>query len=62
VRGLGFSPLRESATFAARRDPVLCDLLALVDAIRSGKARERALAAKELEQRMNAYANTPSEY
>ncbi len=62
VRGIGFSPLHKSAPIAARNDQSLYDLLALVDAIRSGKARERALAAKEFERRMNAYANTPSEY
>ncbi len=62
VRGIGLSPLHKSAPIAARNDPALYDLLAMVDSIRSGKARERALAAKELERRLSAYADTPSEY
>ena len=34
--------------FAARRDPKLHDLLSLVDTLRIGRARDRALAAAEL--------------
>ncbi|MGA7802557.1 MAG: nucleotidyltransferase domain-containing protein, partial [Gammaproteobacteria bacterium] len=41
---------------AAKRDPALYALLALVDAIRGGRARERALAMKELKQRLAAAA------
>jgi hypothetical protein len=39
---------------AARRDPALYDLLALVDALRIGRARERSLAEKEITKRMAA--------
>lgn len=37
---------------AALRDPTLYELLALLDAIRDGRARERALAEKALEKRL----------
>jgi hypothetical protein len=37
---------------AARQDESLWELLALVDAIRIGSARERGLAAEELEKRL----------
>lgn len=36
---------------AARRDPALYELLALVDALRGGRARERKLAQDELARR-----------
>jgi len=56
VRGVAFSPLYKLAPQAARSDPALYELLALVDAIRSGRARERALAIKELGKRLAQYA------
>lgn len=46
VRGESFSPLYKSATKAARNDRGLYRLLALVDAIRGGRAREQELAKK----------------
>lgn len=52
VRGLAFTPLYPSVPAAALKDPLLYELLALVDAIRDGRARERNLAAKELESRL----------
>jgi len=55
VRGLAFSPLYKSAPKAAQQDAALYELLVLVDAIRSGRARERAIAAKELTKRMKQY-------
>jgi hypothetical protein len=54
VRGYSFGPLYPSVPAAAARDPKLYELLALVDAIRDGRARERNLAAKELESRLAA--------
>lgn len=51
-RGLGFSPLYKSAPEAALRDPVLYELLVLVDAIRGGKAREREVAMQELNKKL----------
>ena len=53
VRGESFSPLYKSAPKAARNDPKLYMLLALVDAIRGGRAREREMAKKELIERLN---------
>ncbi len=55
VRGLAFSPLYKSAPEAARMDPLLYELLVLVDGIRSGRAREREIAAKELRKRLTEY-------
>ena len=53
VRGLEFSPLYKNAPAAARRDPKLYELLALVDAIRDGRAREREIAIRELTARID---------
>lgn len=43
-RGVSFSPIYKSAPNAARSDPKLYELLALLDAIRGGRAREQQLA------------------
>ncbi len=51
VRGEAWQPLYPSVPAAARRDPALYEALALVDAIRGGRARERALAVEELKRR-----------
>ena len=56
VQGASVRPLYSSVPGAARRDPELYDLLALVDALRIGRARERALAEKEINQRLNRHA------
>jgi hypothetical protein len=56
VQGTSVQPLYPSVPGAARRDPELYDLLALVDALRIGRARERALAEKEINQRLNSHA------
>ena len=48
VRGEAFSPLYRSAPAAARRDARLYSCLALLDAIRGGRARERKLAEEHL--------------
>jgi len=52
VRGESFSPLYKSAPQAARKDRALYMLLALVDAVRGGRAREREMAKKELSKRL----------
>lgn len=52
VRGEELKPLYRSVPHAARRDPALYELLALVDALRGGRARERRLAADELRRRL----------
>lgn len=48
VRGYSLTPLYESVPKAAKFDKRLYELLALVDAIRDGRARERKLAADKL--------------
>lgn len=48
TRGFELRPLGRSAPHAARQDPRLYEALALVDAIREGGARERALATRYL--------------
>ncbi len=55
IRGIGFSPLHKSVPRAAQHDSKLYDLLALVDMIRGGRARERAVAIKELNHRLEDY-------
>ena len=52
VRGYAFAPLYRTVPEAALRDPALYELLALVDAIRDGRARERNLARQALEKRL----------
>ena len=52
VRGMEFSPLHKSAPKAAAVDHKLYELLALVDAIRDGRARERDLAVREIQKRL----------
>lgn len=54
VRGESFEPLYRSVTKAARKDAKLYEALCLVDAIRGGRARERALAEKLLEKMLRA--------
>jgi hypothetical protein len=56
VRGQTLEPLYHSAPKAAKSDPKLYELLALVDALRSGRARERKLAEDEIKKRLS-YAN-----
>jgi hypothetical protein len=53
ARGVALKPLHPAVPDAARRDKRLWELLALVDAIRIGNARERNLAARELKKRLN---------
>ncbi len=48
VRGRAVSPIHPLAPAAAARDPRLHRMLALVDTFRVGRARERAIAAREL--------------
>ena len=56
VQGASVQPLYPSVPSAARKDPALYDLLSLVDALRIGRARERAFAEKELSLRLNVHA------
>ena len=52
VRGYEFSPLFSSVPQACKVDPKLYELLALVDAIRDGRARERKIAVNEIQSRI----------
>ena len=52
VRGYEFSPLFSAVPAACKVDPKLYEVLALVDAIRDGQARERKIAVKEIQSRI----------
>jgi hypothetical protein len=54
TRGVALEPLYKSVPQAALRDPALYQLLALVDAIRDGRARERNLAERDLVHRLKS--------
>ena len=54
VRGYEFSPLYKSVPKAALKDRKLYELLALVDAIRDGRTRERGIAIRELKARLES--------
>jgi hypothetical protein len=55
VRGYEFSPLYSSVPRACKIDSKLYELLALVDAIRDGRAREREIAVNEIQSKINKY-------
>jgi hypothetical protein len=52
ARGPSLSPLHAHVPEAALADPALYELLALIDAIRTGRSRERTLAQKLLSDRL----------
>jgi len=54
TRGVGFEPLYKTVPLAALRDSVLYEYLALVDAIRDGRARARDLAERDLVHRLRS--------
>jgi hypothetical protein len=58
VRGIAFSPLHKNVPQAAKNDRTLYELLALLDAIREGRAREREIAIRELTARIDANGQT----
>jgi hypothetical protein len=53
-RGYAYAPLHKSVPKAAMKDRKLHELLALVDAIRDGRVREREVAQRELSTRLRA--------
>lgn len=53
VRGLSVEPLHPNVPKAARNDPELYELLALLDVFRIGGAREVAIAGKAFHERLN---------
>ena len=56
VRGEGLVPLHPCVPGAVRRDPALYELLALFDALRAGRARERGMAAVRLQALIDSTA------
>jgi len=52
--GYSVTPLHPNVPKAARKDKKFYELLALVDAIREGRARERQLAEKEIRSRLSS--------
>jgi hypothetical protein len=52
TKGYGVEPLYRSVPQAVKSDPKLYELLALVDALRIGRARERNAAQEELRKRL----------
>jgi biotin operon repressor len=52
ARGPALSPLYRHVPEAALADPALYELLALLDALRAGRSRERTLAQKLLSERL----------
>lgn len=52
ARGIALEPLHRSVVEAVRKDNDLWELLALVDSIRIGTARERNLAQKKLKKKL----------
>ncbi len=52
-RGYALTPLYRSVPDAALKDAELYELLALTDAVRDGRARERKIAATYLESKLS---------
>jgi len=59
-RGVSLEPLYKTVPIAARRDPILYEILALLDALRDGRAREKRLAEKRLISRLHRQAHARS--
>lgn len=59
VRGVGVEPLHPSVPFAAMQDAKLYEMLALFDALRVGKARERGMALERLQALIDPDAPKP---
>lgn len=60
VRGVGVEPLHSSVPYAAMQDARLYDMLALFDALRVGKARERGMALERLQALIDPAAPKPA--
>ncbi|MEX1117474.1 MAG: hypothetical protein WEB60_01645 [Terrimicrobiaceae bacterium] len=52
ARGYAIDPLHPSAPSATGADPAFYEMLALIDALRDGRTRERQLARQELHRRI----------
>ena len=62
MRGQAISPLYPSVIKAIRKDPKLYEMLALLDAVRIGRAREHKIAIEELSKRIKETAYADSKY
>jgi len=60
VRGIGVEPLHPSVPFAAMQDEKLYEMLALFDALRVGRARERGMAIDRLAAILDPHTPRPS--
>jgi DNA-binding Lrp family transcriptional regulator len=58
IQGLAVKPLYPSAPHAAKKDEKLYALLAAVDALRIGRARERAAAEKKIDEMLSGQTNS----
>jgi DNA-binding Lrp family transcriptional regulator len=58
VRGYELKPIYSNAVKVSREDPAMYELLVLIDAVRDGSARERLLAEKALDERINGKVAT----
>lgn len=58
-RGVGVEPLHPSVPFAAMQDARLYEMLALFDALRVGRARERGMALERLQAIIDPSAPKP---
>jgi hypothetical protein len=56
VVGQAIAPLLDKAALLPRKCPGVYELLALVDAIRIGRVRERAAALEKIKQRLSSAA------
>ena len=61
MRGTGLQPLHPCVSYAAMQDAKLYEMLALFDALRVGRARERGMAAKRLPELIQPSAVTNNE-
>lgn len=52
-KGISIKPLSKNAPMAALRDPKMYDFLALIDAIRIGRSRERSIATEKIQRMVN---------
>lgn len=52
AEGFKIEPLYKSVPIVAKKSPELYELFALIDALRVGKAREREIAKKEIQERI----------
>jgi hypothetical protein len=54
ARGYSFAPLYKTVPQAALHDPYLYEMLALIDALRDGRSRDRHIAEEELKLRLQS--------